>query len=131
MERYTYLILIAIWAFPIIIFQWLVGLDVLLNRWKIWLIGIVVPTVYLTSVDAIAIGFKTWMINPNLTTGWMIPLINVPIEEGLFFLVTNILITQSLIFLMAFPFMRRRLVTLVQYSWRLIRTGRVEGPDQP
>lgn len=116
LERSTYLLLILIWAGPLIILQWLIGLDMLLKRWKVLVPGILIPTLYLTLVDAFAIGSNTWTINPTQSLGTRIPLINVPVEEAVFFLVTNTLIVQGLIFIMNFPPMWRRMRRLVSLA---------------
>jgi lycopene cyclase domain-containing protein len=96
----TYLILILVWAGPIIAFQWLLGADLLLHRWKVLIPGIIIPTVYLTCMDSLALGSGTWTISPQQSLNVFIPAIHVPIEEGLFFLVTNTLVVQGMIFLL-------------------------------
>ena len=53
--------------------------------------GVLVPTVYLTVADTVAIGFGTWTINPQKTLDILLPG-GLPLEELIFFLMTNILI---------------------------------------
>ena len=118
MGHFTYVGLILAWAMPIIVVQWLMGLDILLLHWKVVVPGILVPTLYLTIVDVFALGAHTWTINPEQSTGLFFPLIHVPIEEGLFFLVTNTLITQGLVYLWS-PEMRQRTRLLL----RVLRRG--------
>jgi lycopene cyclase domain-containing protein len=118
MRDTTYLFLILIWALPVIIAQWLIGIDLLFKRWKVVLPGIVVPTLYLTIVDSIALNSHTWTINPAQSLNIFLPFIHVPIEEAIFFLVTNTMIVQGLIFLFA-PEMRQRARRLL----RIIRGG--------
>ncbi len=118
MGHFTYLVLILAWAMPIIVVQWLMGLDILLLHWKVVVPGIFVPTLYLTVIDAFALGAHTWTINPEQSTGLFFPLIHVPVEEGLFFLVTNTLITQGLVYLWS-PEMRQRTRLLL----RVLRRG--------
>ncbi len=120
MGQYTYLVLILIWAVPIILIQWLVGADILLKRWKVLLPGILLPTLYLTSVDSMALRSETWTINPTQMLNIFLPIINVPLEEGVFFLVTNTLIVQGVI-LIWMPEMRQRLRALFRHLMRLLR----------
>lgn len=132
MEKYNYLFLITVWALPLIILQWLIGGDVLLRRWKVLVLGILIPTVYLTVMDSIALGSKTWTISPEQSTGIFFPVIDVPIEEGIFFLVTNTLVVQGLIFLMAFPFMLKRMRAIFLSILSLARRGpKAFSPDVP
>jgi lycopene cyclase domain-containing protein len=116
--HWTYLALELVWAGPIILAQWLLGLDLLIRRWKVWLPGIGLPTLYLTFADSFALGAHTWNINTALSLNVILPL-GVPIEELLFFLLTNTLIVQGLI-LVTSPSLRHR----IQRVWRIIRRGR-------
>jgi lycopene cyclase domain-containing protein len=119
LDRYYYLNLILIWAMPVIALQWLLGLDILVKRWKVWLIGILIPTLYLTGVDALALRSQSWTVNPTQATGALVPLLNIPIEEGIFFLAINTLIVQGLILLMYYQRLWSRILRLLQ----LIRRG--------
>ena len=83
------------WALPPIIFQLFFGADILWrHRWVV-LAAIVLPTVYLSVADAIAIDGGTWTINPeqslNIFLGGVLP-----IEEAVFFLLTNVLVVLGL-----------------------------------
>lgn len=99
MGHWTYLALELIWAGPIVVIQWLLGFDFLARRWKVWLPGIILPSLYLTFADSFAIGAHTWTINPDLSLNIFLPL-GVPLEELLFFLLTNALVVQGLILLL-------------------------------
>jgi lycopene cyclase domain-containing protein len=96
----TYLILILVWAGPVIVFQWLLSAGLLIQRWKVWLPGILIPTLYLTVADSSALRSGTWTINPQQSLNLFLPIIHVPIEEAVFFLVTNTLIIQGIILLL-------------------------------
>ena len=109
----TYLILILVWAGPLILFQWLLGADLLLRLWKVLIPGILIPTLYLTCIDSFALGSGTWTISPQQSLNIFLPIINVPIEEGLFFLVTNTLIIQALIFLLDAARVRKRINRII------------------
>jgi lycopene cyclase domain-containing protein len=119
LDRYYYLNLILIWAMPVVVLQWLLGLDILAKRWKVWLFGILIPTIYLTGVEALALRSQSWTINPTQTTGALIPLLDIPIEEGVFVLVIDTLIVQGLILLMYSQRIGNRVRRLLQ----LIRRG--------
>lgn len=91
--------LILAWATPVIALQWFVGIATLWTMQRIWLLGVLVPTIYLWVADRIAIGAGIWQISPAYITGLQI--LGLPIEEATFFLLTNLLIVQGvLLFLM-------------------------------
>ena len=54
--------------------------------------GFLLPTLYLSLADTIAIRAGTWTIDPAQTTGLHFPG-GLPLEEFVFFLMTNLLIT--------------------------------------
>ncbi len=91
----TYLALILAWALPPIMLQVGVGGDIL--RRHAWLValGILVPTLFLSAADALAIRAGTWSISPTHTLGIHLPG-GLPLEEATFFLVTNVLVTCGL-----------------------------------
>lgn len=91
-ERFTYFALLFGWALPPIILQWLVGWKWLNQHRRVWLLGILLPTVWLVFADSTALDV-VWTIAPNKSVG--ISLGNVPIEEIIFFLLTNTLVAQS------------------------------------
>jgi lycopene cyclase domain-containing protein len=105
--QWNYLVLILAWALPVILGQIVVGGEVFLANWRVWLFGSLVPALYLTAMDSIALGAGTWAIAPAQSLNVFLPL-GVPLEEGLFFLVTNVLITQGLL-LFTSPVIRARL----------------------
>jgi lycopene cyclase domain-containing protein len=90
-----YLGLILAWAAPILSLQWVIGAATLWGMKRIWLMGVLVPTVYLWVIDRIAIANGIWQISDTYTTG--LQLFGLPIEEATFFLVTNLLVVQGLI----------------------------------
>lgn len=90
-----YLGLVLAWAVPVLTLQWVIGVPVLWNMRRVWLLSTVIPTVYLWIADRVAIGNGIWHISETYTTG--LQLFGLPIEEATFFLVTNLLITQGLI----------------------------------
>lgn len=94
-DKGTYLGLILVWSAPILVLQWGFGGDYLLQRRRVLLLAISIPTVYLWFADALAIRFGIWWIDPEQTTG--IQLFGLPLEEALFFLATNILISFGML----------------------------------
>jgi lycopene cyclase domain-containing protein len=90
-----YLGAIALWAAPIAAFQWALGGPVLWRDRRLLALSVAVPTIYLSSIDRIAIELGIWRLSPAHTTG--LDLLGLPIEEGAFFLVTTTLVVQGLI----------------------------------
>jgi lycopene cyclase domain-containing protein len=129
MGHWTYFALELVWAGPIVVMQWLLGLDVLLRRWKVWLPGILLPSLYLTFADSFAIGSHTWTINPDLSLNIFLPL-GVPLEELLFFLLTNALVVQGLILVLS-PGVSARTGRLIQVIRRGPQRWLSERPKAP
>ncbi len=94
----VYLGLILVWAGPVLALQWAIGSTQLWATKRTWLIGTLVPTVYLWIADRIAIAQGIWSISDTYTTG--LNLFGLPIEEATFFLVTNLLVVQGLLLLL-------------------------------
>lgn len=88
----TYLGLELIWALPPMALQLSFGADILWHKRRIVLMAIVVPTLYLSFADALAIESGTWTIDPEQSLGIYLGGV-LPIEEFIFFLLTNTLIT--------------------------------------
>ena len=114
MENLTYLLLLFIGLLPILLVQWLIAGDILFSRWKMLIPGILISPLYLTSIDALAFKSGIWTLNPALTTGWLIPILNTPIEAAFFYFLSSALIAQTLLLLVAHQFMRQRIATLFQ-----------------
>lgn len=93
-ERYTYLALELGWALPPILLQWLVGWRFLNHQRRAWLLGIIIPTIYLSLADSTALGV-VWTISPARSLGLLVG--NVAAEEILFFLLTNTLVVQTVV----------------------------------
>lgn len=94
-DNTLYLGLILAWAVPILTLQWILGTPTLWAMKRIWLLGVIVPTLYLWVADRIAIANGIWHISDKYTTGFQ--LLGLPIEEATFFLVTNLLVVQGLL----------------------------------
>lgn len=91
----VYFGLILVWASPILALQWVIGARQLWATKRTWLLGTLVPTLYLWVADRIAIGQGIWSISDAYTTG--LNLFGLPLEEATFFLVTNLLVVQGLL----------------------------------
>jgi len=96
----TYLSITLFWALPPILPQLLFGADILWHRRKLVALSIIVPAIYLSLMDVIALRATTWSISPQQTTGILFFGI-LPIEEVTFFFITNILIGFGLTLLLA------------------------------
>lgn len=90
-----YLGLILVWSAPVLTLQWIIGATKLWEMKLTWLVGTLVPTLYLWISDRIAIANGIWQISDEYTTG--LQLFGLPIEEATFFLVTNLLVVQGLL----------------------------------
>lgn len=120
-ERLTYFALLLGWALPPIVLQWLAGWRWLNQHRRVWLLGILIPTLWLVLADSTALGI-VWTIAPDKSVG--IFLGNIPIEEVFFFLLTNTLVVQSFLLL----YHARDLAA----HWRTIfaRLGITKNPTQ-
>lgn len=97
----TYMGLILSWSAPVLALQWGWTGDWFWRLRRRWLLGVLVPTLYLWITDRIAIEFGVWSISERFTTG--LHLFGLPLEEAVFFLATNILVVQGLIMLSSAP----------------------------
>ena len=95
MGQWTYLIFELAWALPVIVGQWIVGRDRLLAHWRLLLLGVAIPTLYLCAADTFAIRVGIWHLSPELTTNVWIGAL--PLEEGVFFLLTNVMVVQGVL----------------------------------
>jgi lycopene cyclase domain-containing protein len=107
----TYLALILVWALPPVMLQTTFGADILWHYRRLVIPGILIPTIYLSAADSLAIQSGTWTISPSQTLGIHLPG-GLPLEEFTFFLVTNVLIVFGMTLMLARE-SRRRL------SWAL------------
>jgi lycopene cyclase domain-containing protein len=97
--RLTYLALILVWALPPIALQLGFGADLLWQRRGFVLTAITTGTLYLASVDALAIHLGIWTIAP--ATSLEVYLFGVlPVEELIFFAITNILVVCGITLLL-------------------------------
>ncbi len=90
-----YLGAILAWAGPVLALQWAVGGPYLVSARRHVAWAVAVPTLYLSSVDRLAIEWGLWTISPAHSTGLTVA--GLPIEEGAFFLVTSLMIVQGLV----------------------------------
>jgi lycopene cyclase domain-containing protein len=97
---WTYLSITLFWALPPIIIQLLFGADILWHHRKLIFWSIVVPGIYLSLTDIVALKETTWSISPTQTTGILFFGV-LPLEEVVFFFITNIMITFGMTLLLA------------------------------
>lgn len=93
----NYLMLILVWAVPVILGQWAIGARLFRSPLWVWALGWLVPTLYLSASDSVAIASGVWHILPDQSLNLHLPLGNtgLPLEEAVFFLVTSMLVTQG------------------------------------
>lgn len=121
LERYTYLALLIGWAAPVIALHWIIGAPELRVRLRLLAVAVIVPTVYLSLADAVAIGSGVWSISEELTVGVRVR--SLVLEEVLFFFLTNVLVAQSIILFLS-PSARER-------ADRMMRTLLRRAPNSP
>lgn len=114
-ERGNYLGLELTWAIPPIMLQTAFGADILWKNRRLVFTSILVPTVYLSIADAIAIQSGTWTISPTQSLDWHIFGV-LPIEELLFFLITNTLIVFGCTLVLAQE-SRKRVSEIVDWNY--------------
>ncbi|MFA1612109.1 lycopene cyclase domain-containing protein [Halobellus rubicundus] len=90
-----YLGAILAWAAPVVALQWAVGAPQLWARRRLVAAGTLLPTLYLCTVDRVAIELGIWVLSEQYTTG--LYLLGLPVEEATFFLVTNLFVVQGLV----------------------------------
>ena len=96
----TYLALELVWALPPIALQLAVGADILWHYRRLVLPALLIPTLYLSAMDLLAIHSGTWTINPQQSLGIALGGI-LPVEEVIFFLLTNTLLAFGLVLSLA------------------------------
>jgi len=100
-QQWRYFGLLMSWALVPVMVQTAFGADIFLRHWKIMLLGIVVPSLYLSWADSLAITAGTWTIAPlysveSLKIGDVLPF-----EEALFFTMVNILVVTGMVLVLA------------------------------
>lgn len=105
-EKWTYLSIILFWALPAILSQVLFGADILWHYRKLTFWSILVPSLYLSLMDIVALKATTWSISPSQTTGILFFGI-LPIEEVTFFFITNVMLTFGVTLLLSNVSMER------------------------
>jgi lycopene beta-cyclase len=99
-EPITYLSITLFWALPAIFPQLLYGADILWHYRKLVSLGILIPGIYLSLADIVALKDTTWSISPSQTTGILFFGI-LPLEEVVFFFITNVLIVFGMTLLLS------------------------------
>ncbi|PLW29418.1 hypothetical protein PCASD_20374 [Puccinia coronata f. sp. avenae] len=93
--RLFYLSATGFWALPICGGLWALGGDHVIRRPYSVMISIIIPTIYLSFTDTIAIRNGTWFISPITSTGIFVAP-DLPLEEFAFFAITNVLLVLGL-----------------------------------
>lgn len=116
----NYLGLELAWALPAIIFQLVFGADILWRQRSLLFWSIVIPTIYLSLADALAIGSGIWTISPAKSTGILLGGV-LPLEEFVFFFLTNTLVVFGFVL-----FWSPESYTRFRGIWSKFRSGRQE-----
>ncbi len=125
----VYLSLILGWALIPVLLQVTFGFDILLSNWRSLAWSILIPSVYLWLVDALAIASGTWTIDPWQTTGIKVgPL---PIEEMVFFLMTNLIIAFGMTLMLSSESQHRALSWLNKLQSPALLSSRSRSKNKP
>jgi len=92
-----YLGMLLLWAAPVLAIQWAFGWPYLWARHRVVALAVAVPTLYLWVADRLALALGIWELSPDLTTGYAVPLLGLPVEEAAFFVLTNLFVVQGLV----------------------------------
>ncbi|MBW0530426.1 hypothetical protein O181_070141 [Austropuccinia psidii MF-1] len=90
-----YLTCIGFWASPVCAGLWAIAGDHILQRPRSISLSILIPTLYFSFCDTVAIRHGTWFISNHTSTGIFVTP-HLPIEELIFFFITNLLIVFGL-----------------------------------
>jgi lycopene cyclase domain-containing protein len=99
-KHLTYLSITLFWALPAMLPQMLFGADILWHHRKLVSLAVLVPAVYLSLMDIIALRTTTWSISAAQTTGLIFYGV-LPIEEIVFFFITTSLIIFGITLLLS------------------------------
>lgn len=91
---WTYIVFELVWAVPIIILQFWFGRETIIRQWRLVVAGVMIPFLWLSFADRLAIGEGIWEISLDRSLGIFI--VGLPLEEAVFFLITNLLIVFGL-----------------------------------
>lgn len=96
--EYTYMGLILVWACPFLLLLWSLAYQLLVRLpFTNTALPILLPTLYLWVVDALALQRGTWVISSATKTGLYLPVVGLEAEEAVFFFLTNCLIVFGLV----------------------------------
>ncbi|MFN8439510.1 MAG: lycopene cyclase domain-containing protein [Caldilineaceae bacterium] len=122
-----YLSITLTWALLPVMLQFGFGGDILWKQRKLVFWSLLVPTLYLSLVDALAIDAGTWTIAPDQSTQLLIG--SLPLEEGVFFFVTNLLIVLGTVLVLAKESQARAPALLQNLQGRLTDSSPAAHPD--
>ena len=130
MNATNYAVLILVWAGPVILVQWLIGLDVLLRRWKVWIASIVALSAFMLFVDGTAITNRSRILNTTQTTGGMIPVLNMPTEQAFLVVALVTMCVQGMMLMMYHEVLLQRVQRLFSVFRRNPRRPRRRPTSQ-
>jgi lycopene beta-cyclase len=92
----TYLGWELAWALPPIALQLAAAGDIFRAQWRLLAPAVMIPWVYLSATDALAIRSGIWAINPRESLGIMLAG-RLPVEEAVFFLLSTALVSGGVL----------------------------------
>jgi lycopene cyclase domain-containing protein len=98
--KYSYLLILTLWALPVIAIQWIVAGRALWRARRLLLATVVLCSVYLSLADHFAIARGIWQIQEAGILGLRFRG-HLPLEEALFFFLTVVMSSQGFVMLAA------------------------------
>ncbi|MDX1934586.1 MAG: lycopene cyclase domain-containing protein [Capsulimonadales bacterium] len=92
--KLSYLIILCLWAMPILILQWIVAGKALWRERRLLVTVLLVCGTYLSLADHFAISRGIWQIREEGIIGWRLQG-HLPLEEALFFFLTVAMSAQG------------------------------------
>ncbi len=98
--KYSYLVLLTLWALPIILIQWAVAGRALWQSRRLLAATVALCSTYLSLADHFAIARGIWQIREEGVLGLRFQG-HLPLEEALFFFLTVVMCAQGFVMLSA------------------------------
>ena len=98
--KFSYLLILLLWAAPIVVIQWLVAGRALWRARRLIVAATLLCGTYLSLADHFAIARGIWQIQDAGIIGWRFQG-HIPLEEALFFYLTSLMSAQGFVMLAA------------------------------
>jgi lycopene cyclase domain-containing protein len=96
--KYSYLLILLLWAVPVLALQWIVAGRALWRARRLLFATTLLCGTYLSLADHFAIARGIWQIHEAGIIGWRLQG-HLPLEEAMFFFLTTIMSAQGFVML--------------------------------